>query len=536
MTRMKSFKEYNILFLLVFVTLLPSCADFLNTTPQDFTTTTNYYKTDDQIYSSLAACYRPLSDMYCYGEMLSFEAIGDDLGYWNYKSSPASIINSLRGWNYNSSQADIERIWDNLYAGVSRCNVLLENIDNADMDSTNRETYRQQARFLRAYYYFLLTNYWGDVPLRVSSVQSPTEVNMARTSSETVMEFIISEIETTISSGSLPEADSFTNAARITQTGAEAILARICLKAAGYPLNMGAEMYQKALDYALLVKQAAIHQLNPNYAQLFINNSADVYDAVYRESIWEAEFYGNSVTDPDKSYGYSRLGNMIGVQSSEETNYGYAYGFVCARLKLTDLYSDDTNDVRKSRNIADFYINSSGSQVTISNVGERTIGKWRRGEETLMPRHKNYTPTNFCIIRYADVLLMIAEAENEINGPTQTAYDALNEVRQRAGAKTYTSTNNNLFADATAFKKGIQDERARELCFEGTRKMDLVRWGIYVTEMQNAATQAENDSRASTRRAMMTELASHTITRDLLFPIPQSEIQLNNLMTQNPMW
>jgi starch-binding outer membrane protein, SusD/RagB family len=290
------------------------------------------------------------------------------------------------------------------------------------------------------------------------------------------------------------------------------------------------------LDNALTVKNTNIHKLHPAYRQLFINQSADEYDVTFRESIWEAEFYGNGILDPGKGHFYSTIGTRIGIQSSNETDYGYGYGFVCVRLKLHDLYDKDVNDSRKSRNIADYHINSSGTKTTINNVGERTVGKWRREDEKVMPKHKNYNSTNVSIISYADVLLMIAEAENELNGPTIIAHNALNEVRQRAGVITFTSDNGNNFISKDDFHQEVMDERARELCFEGVRKMDLVRWGVFVSEMQQAAIQAENDSRANTRRAMMVEVASKMTTKYLLFPIPQSELKLNNKMTQNPLW
>lgn len=513
-----------------------SCENILDTTPQDFNTVTNFYKDESQILSALGGCYRPLADLKSYGSMLTFDALIDDLSYVNWKSTPASMINKPYGWNYTSSNGDIKGIWDNLYSGIERTNMLLENIDGADMDSTLRETYRQEARFLRAHYHFLLNTYWGDVPLRMKSLQSASDVNIPRTSTDSIMRTIIREMENVINSGSLTIATVHQHASRITQTAAQAILARVCLKAAGYPLNLGAPMYQKALDNASAVRDAAIHQLNPNYSQLFIDQSADVYDVIYRESIWEAEFVGNGVIDPGKGTGYSTIGTRIGIQSANETTYGYGYGFFCARLKLHDLYNEDVNDTRKARNIADYHINSAGAKTTITNIGERTAGKWRREDEKLVPKHKNYNSTNMSIIRYADVLLMIAEAENELKGPTTIAHNTLNEVRTRAGALTFSTVNNNKIQTKEDFRKELMDERARELCFEGVRKMDLVRWNTFLIEMQQAANQALNDSRAGARKDMMYEVPSKMSVRDLLFPIPQAEIKLNNRMTQNPLW
>ena len=131
---------------------------------------------------------------------------------------------------------------------------------------------------------------------------------------------------------------------------------------------------------------------------------------------------------------------------------------------------------------------------------------------------------------------MIAEAENEVNGLTEVAYDAINAVRKRAGIVEYTIENGNRFTTSQKFKQAVMDERARELCFEGLRKFDLVLWGIYVQEMNNAARKADTDSRAGSAREKMTEVAKRITDRYIYFPIPQSELQLNKLMTQNKGW
>jgi hypothetical protein len=533
---MKKIKKTYLIFVGLLTFAFYSCDDILDTVPQDFNTVTNFYKTESQILSALASCYTPLTNLSTYGGMLTFEAVMDDLGYWNWKSTPAAMINRPYGWNYTSSNVDIKRMWDLLYTGIERTNMLLENIDGADMKDDLRETYRQEARFLRAHYHFLLNTYWGDIPLRMKSLENVSDVNIPRTATDSVMRTVIREMEEVINSGKLTKATDYQHASRVTQTAAQAILARVCLKAAGQPLNWGTPMYQKALNNAIAVKNANIHKLHPVYRQLFINQSADEYDVSFRESIWEAEFYGNGILDPGKGTNYSSIGTRIGIQSANETDYGYGYGFVCARLKLQDLYDKDVNDSRKSRVIADYHIAAAGTKTTISDVAQRTIGKWRREDEKVMPKHKNYNSTNVSIIRYADVLLMIAEAENELNGPTTIAHNALNEVRQRAGVITFTVENGNNFLSKDDFRKEIMDERARELCFEGVRKMDLVRWGTFVSEMQQAANQAMNDSRASSRKDMMYEVASKMSAKYILFPIPQSELKLNNKMTQNPQW
>lgn len=512
-----------------------SCADFLNTTPDDFLTAENYYRNEQEVFNALGTVYRHLATFECYGQYLAFEGVVDDLGYYNWKWTISNMQNRLYSWDYTSSQGDLKKIWANLYSGIAQANNLLANIDKANMDEDKRETFRQETLFLRAYFYWLLVTNWGDVPVRNEMIQSPSDVNVPRTPQKEVYEMILGQMEACVESGALKTAADFNHATRVTLTVAQAITARVALKMAGKPLELGQPLYAKALAYAEAVSASGLHGLNPSYEQVFVNHAADLFDNTHRESMWEANFVGNSVTDPGKSNGYSFIGTRIGIECPEQEKIGYCYAYFCPRLKLHDLYDQDPADVRKKRNISTFKYDSKGNPFNVP-VAEQNAAKWRRSEEVVFPRHKNYSPTNFPIIRYADVLLMIAEAENELNGPTEKATGALNEVRKRANAFAFNEAGQEQLADADRFRQVLQEERARELCFEGIRKHDLIRWGIYVESMQHAAIQGDSDARSGSRKEMMTYVARMITERYIYYPIPQSELQLNNKMTQNKGW
>lgn len=520
-----------------------SCSDFLDTTPQDFLSPQNYYNTEQDAINALGGVYNPLGTYFLYGRYMVIDADINDLTYW-YQDL-ASFSNYLSSWNYNASQSALDGVWKKLYAGVDRANVLLENIDKIEMDEDAKNTYKGEARFLRAFYHFMLADWWGDVPLKLTSTEKATDVNIERTAQEQVYQMVVDEMEDVINNNLLNTADKFEHSSRITQTVAQAILARVYLKMAGYPLNLGAPMYEKALYWAKEVQSSNLHSLNPDYDQIFINHAQDKYDTDYRESMWEAEFVGNSATDPGKVDAYGWIGALNGIQCNEMTNVGYSYGYIRIRLKLWDLYADDANDSRKDRSISPFAYNASGDRTTASvRPGNRCMAKWRREEEVVATKHKNYTTVNFPIIRYADVLLIIAEAENELNGPTDIAINALNEVRSRAGvylfANDASDPDKQTVTEQGEFRTIIQDERARELAGEGMRRHDLIRWGIFVNEMQQAGTDpylSENSSRTNDlERVRMAQVASKISERDLLQPIPQSELNLNNKMTQNVYW
>ena len=264
-------------------------------------------------------------------------------------------------------------------------------------------------------------------------------------------------------------------AGRVSKSAVRGILARVYLKLAGWPINGGKPMYEKANYWAKQVNKDSKHQLNPDYKQIFINYASDVVEDTYRESIWEAEFKGNR---QDAHQGSGRIGNTIGISNGDSSlgSDGYSYGFISCTLNLWDLYNyldgdgivdegfeegsmneREHPDVRRDWNIAPYRfakqsngnyvkfawgykgmpnvdvngkVNEKNPTIAATQYVQRNAGKYRREYEKVLPRDKNQTPTNYPLLRYADVLLMIAESENEINnGPTQAACDAINAVR-----------------------------------------------------------------------------------------------------------
>jgi hypothetical protein len=251
--------------------------------------------------------------------------------------------------------------------------------------------------------------------------------------------------------------------------------------------------------------------------------------------MWEA--------DESRATGYllgGRIGNDIGIgySASNYPDSGYCYGTIRVTARFFNLYK--TGDLRRDWAIAPFSYNSTTGKraaYTSSQIYNRNAAKWRRTYETFLPKDKNFTIINFPLLRYADVLLMLAEAENQVNGPTQTAYDAINQVRRRGYGKPLNLTD--PVADLTPgldkqrFQLAIQDERSRELCFETLRRPDLIRWGIFVSTMNavGAEIKANGGSYA------YGSLAGLSVTqRHLLFPIPSGEMSVNKAVTQNPGW
>lgn len=519
------------------ITSLSSC-DFLDTLPYDFVAPETFYKNETDCTMALAGIYWTLATDNIYGENYSCKLTNtDDLSFY----TRANQSNNVASNSHTTSNTQIWEAWVELYSGINNANVLIENIDNASFsDEKIRTRIKGEAIFLRAYYHFLLAQSWYDIPVRKNVVKDITLSPIAATPHTDAIDWVISEMESTLD---MVDDEAYDNSpSHIKKTIVQGILARVYLWRAGF-LKDGEDakhFYTKARDYAKAVKDSRKHNLidtetNPNNIYLLWQNMAqDKYDKEFNESMWEVEYIGNRA---DGRWSESKIGSTIGnlQQSSSLDGKGYGYGFYAGTLILWDLLNEEKTDLRRDLSLAPYTINSKDElKYWPENKVIRYCGKYRREWEVLTPKQKNNTPCNYCILRYADVLLMLAEAENEINGaPTDLAYEAINKVRSRANVSTYASLN------YTEFKQKIQDERARELCFESIRKFDLIRWGIYYDRIKNVMGDiVENDKRWSsgTLQLAPSQYVKNTTNNKIFLPIPLRELSVNTLLKQNKYW
>lgn len=528
-------KKLQNIFFTICIISFTSC-NFLDVDPRGFINPDNYYKDENDVYMALVGVYNPLANPYFYGRDWFFAFNSqDDLGYYDRNYSTEELF--LNNFTYTNTR--LNGLWTDLYNGINRANSFLEYAPKVEFsDSTLKNAYLGEAKFLRAYYYFILSSLWEDVPFRDKPVESLEQSSqIASTPKEKIFEFVVSEM---IAADSLVyPADHFQGMGRISQSTVEGILARVYLKMAGYPMKLGAPAYEQAAFWAKKVKDNNLHQLNKNYAQIFINLAQDKYDTEYRESIWEIEFKGNNL-DGHETGGC--LGSYSGVYCADGVSSdtpGFCYGYISCTLALEDLYTAE-DSVRKNWNMASYYYayNATTGVRTKSywkstQLAYRNAGKFRREYETVLPKNKDYTPINFPVLRYADVLLMLAEAENEKGQiPTDLAYECLNEVRKRA--MPYTATIGNKSYEE--FQQLVRDERARELCFEGTRKQDLIRWELYLKSVIQDRRNMITDTRWAVNKSFAANIANYTSERHLVYPIPSSEMASNSLIKQHALW
>ena len=545
---------------------LTSCK-FLGVEPQVICADT-FYNTQDEAISGLVGVYGVMSNEAFYGNYYSLMCSNvDDLSYFN-RSTTSNYTNMYK---HDASATEVYAAWTEIYKGIRNANAFMEAIPSTEFDKDGK--LYNEARFLRAYYHFILAQAWGDVPMRKQAVTSHDKVMCAASPQFEVLTWATSEMEDCIELAGEELSDS---PSRINKYVIHGILSRAYLFMAGESVKGGdkKDFYKKAMEHADVVIKSNKFQLNPNYSLVFINMISDQYDREYNESMWEVDFLGHRASA--ESWSNGRIGDLIGLQSSGSDGYSsflcnYAYGQYDGSLKLWDLYwtDDRTEDEDKLADVTDtrqiwnmppynyagcnstslglsipastqkapyIYAGKTSFEDPITAQAIRNCGKWRREVEyeQIMDSKRLYTGINYPLLRYSDVLLMYAEASLEYNETvSQEAYDCVKAVRDRAAVKTKEITS----YDVVLFREFVRNERGRELCFEGIRKYDLIRWGIFVEAMKGYVKDATDERwSGSAKSSYAAAIGSAVQPKHVVLPVPSVELGVNNLLVQNPLW
>ena len=554
---------------------LSSCG-FLDMTPNVISKET-FYKSETEARYGLAGVYGAMSHEAFYGNYYSLMLSNvDDLSYFNRAIQSSTAAQQYR---FDSGTSQIYDAWTRIYKGIKNANAFMRAISASDFDPDG--TMYAEARFLRAFYHFILAQAWGDVPLRNDEVVSHEGVFCPASPQKTVLEWAAGEME-----ACLPDLsdDVSIEPSRVTVFTAWGMLARVNLFLAGQSVagTDKAACLGKVKKYTGQLLASGVHRLNPSYSQVFINMIGDKYDTEYHESMWEVEFLGDRSSASDWTNG--RIGDGMGLQSTGSTGFSnftcnYSYGMYNGSLKLWDLYwADDRTpdefqlgsitDVRQDWNLPPYNYSGSASQPPYGSDGSdgktsslasidktpyvynsvsttqdptaaqaiRNSGKWRREViyEGVMDAKRLYTTINYPILRYSDVLLMFAEADNELSAaPSDSAYNCVKAVRDRAQVKTLPKAD----YDKESFRQLVRNERGRELCFEGLRKYDLIRWGIFVEAMHGYASQTSDERWVKNGTSNYAAAIGAAVQpRHILLPIPAIELGVNKELVQNPLW
>lgn len=518
--------------------LVCSCKKILDTKPKDFVTTANFPNNANDATKMLNYGFFLLHKQYVFD------------GYWVCRAQAGDDVwCSLTGTNYPGTftitateSTFIPTFWNTMYSVIEQVNTLIKYLPNVPMDQATRNALQGEALFLRGMCYFYLVDQWGAVPLRTEPTGGANDLNIARTPVADVYKQILADL--TAAEPLVPDASNaaYGGAGYPPKTAVEGLLARVCLTMAGHPL-MDVSKYADAKMWCAKVIASGLHSLNPSYIQFFSNLATGVFDK--KESIWEID-----MVDQTGVSGFGTLGFLDGIPSTNLT-YGIADGQVRCMAHLYNLYAAGTTspDMRRDWIIAPFVYKTPAApdinQITLvaSNVLYGRYEAKYRSYLTPLPHVNGNSPVNFPMMRYADILLMYAEADNQVNGgPSALDYTYVNMVRARAYGKLLPGATNLTQGDVAqtynkdTFQQLIIDERCREFPAEGLRKHDLIRWGIYISTIKAMASEAAGSPAADSQKQYVVRWQTQAQDKDVLWPIPANELTYNKLMTQNPGW
>lgn len=478
---------------------------------------------------------------------------------------------------YGTSSIYVQNTWSALYAAIYNANYFLEMMERKapsfpEEDQSLCEIYVAEARALRGLLYFELVRWFGNVPLVTSTEQSNWDPSkFTQENPVTVYEFIEKDLIYAVNHLPYAADDNIRkdNSFRISKGGALGLLTKVYATWAGYPVR-DISKWESAVNTAEELILSRRHSLLSDFDQLWKNAGRNAWNP--SESLIEVSYYSPLSTNETSG----RVGNFNGVRAQSGGLRGGKHGHnaffrICPTF-LTD-WKDAKNDKRWAISYADYQYTTNGKQnmvqktvngipnsdVTFLMAWEGTHPDWNDSWRTLYGLHlfprkwdtevyvpdannladNNYTNINWYLLRYADVLLLYAEALNEVHqGPTYEAYEAVNMVRRRGYGLDIAT------ASATAdlesglsykeFRQAVRNERSWELAFEGHRRQDLIRWGIYydtVSETYQHLTTWSDTAPNYYLAGIYTQKNKHE-----LLPIPQREMDLCTQFKQNPGW
>ena len=480
---------------------LGSCDDFLNIAPESAVTPENFFKTESDFKQAVDGVYAPLQSLYnSEASWAMAEMRSDNTHYFynvDYRSPTVEGIADFVSGSENTVTGN--RYYVN-YDVIARANQVLARIDNANLAEAVSNNIKGQVLFLRALAYFDLVRFYGGVPLHLTPATGMATAFLPRSTAEQVYSQIIADA--TQAAALLPEKAG-QDPGRATAGAANTLLGDVYLTQENW--SAAETALKKVSGYALLDDYASV--FNPSNK----NNLESVFEIQYLQgtSLGLASYFPYFFIPLTSDHAQLTKG-PAGSQSAPVS------GWNIPSKDLLAAYEDRGKDERFAASIGFFTGTSLVSDT--SYVELPYIKKYQHPHSIF-----GQTNQNFPVYRYAEVLLMLAEALNE-QDKVPDAQGYLNQVRNRAGLDDY------IAGGQADLREAILRERRIELAFENKRWLDLVRTGKAVAVMNAFGTALKADP-----AYYFLAPATYTVDQnDLLFPIPFLEIQINSDLVQNP--
>ncbi|OXA80380.1 Starch-binding associating with outer membrane [Flavobacterium aquidurense] len=506
----------KIYILLTAISLGLAACTGLSEDPESFISPGQFYKTSNDAVAAVNSIYFHLNQNDIVGQPIynslyntGMDFMTDDLSAG--PGSPNPDVRSLSALAHSSTLLRGKESWQQHYSGINKANVAIERIPEVTMDEKLKSRLLGEARFLRALYYFDLVRQFGGVPLLLTDqTQLPIEqLQVPRNTATEIYAQIITDLKESVNNF---KAGSTGEVGRATEGAAKSLLSKV---------------YLTKRDWANAVTTAE-EVINGSYGYVLLSDYSQVFLPAYKNSkehIFSVQFNSaanitNAVTGRDIATGVPGIKGSYGDQLTFYTKGTDKF------FSIYKLYTAKD----KRRNVS-----------FVTKYKSPTNGKWYGTLNDIkipgdsVPYLNKYWDPNFAstgkseananIIRFAEVLLIHAEAENELNGPTAKAYASLNRVRKRAGL-------DDLTPDLTKdqFREALYLDRRLELVGEYQRFFDLIR------QTGSEATGVGPEGRGTLLKNLQAVGKTNVAARHYLFPIPQFEIERNKKLTQNPGW
>lgn len=481
---MKNIFKINLI--ISFTMLIISCESILDEDPPSFISLSSFYQSESDALAGLLGAYSPIYSIAGRSYLYYGELNADDL-----EIDP--IVNDHYEWDFFTYNSDITgSLWSNCYSGINRSNEVIKYTERIDISDEIKADIIAEAKALRAFYYFQLIRAIGGVPLYEEPTVGFDNIYAPRATEDEIFNVITRDL-----SDAATELEESVPAGRINANIASALLARVYLFRGEY---------QNALTYAQNVINSGKYDLFEDYAAIFKPENDNGI-----EHIWQVQYLSGEINN-----------NCPGMFGPRGIPGPYRWSFwantvVSGGVAPSQKFIEENPEsYRKVVTVSDHYEHIDGVSGIITmeevygGIFPFYICKFDDRESELQ------SGVNFTIIRYADILLIAAEALNEVNPDDNRKYTWINLVRERARNGIETDLPDLAGLSQDEFRLAVLEERRFELAFEGQRAWDLKRRGLFLQKVREQGKTVEDYM--------------------LLFPVPDAQIKLNSNLEQNPGW
>jgi len=498
--------------------VLSACDSMLNKQPKSFISPENFYQNESDARTALNGAYNGLRWMEWKDAplVLMFPTTSATT-----TAPPSSSVGSFDVWSWTPSNSSIFEMWAQIYEAINRANAVINRVPSIEMDQQLRSRLVAEARFLRAYNYFTLTRLFGGVPLRTSETTSLDSLEVSAASADKMYSFLISDLQKAMEN--LPPVSMYsgTDKARASKGAAKTLLAKVYLHRGGggtVTASSQPDDFQNAARLLKEVMDSGEYQLSSEYTSLFAwetgtneRNSEVIFALEHMRREGQGQYGFHKFVPKGSDFGFAQGGRFYG--------------------ELYFLQSYSENDPRREAAWLTEYVDADGNRHVfdaddVENDGFVWDGPAFRKlmyETNNMGNAKG--PRDFILLRYGEVLLMYAEALNEMNnGPTPAAYDAVNKVRNRVGLPDLASG-----LSYEQFKDTLFDERRWELVQEFKGWYTCQRFW----KRCKAAVEASADNADLPYDRYPSVDFELQAPRHRLFPVPQRALDRNPNLEQN---